>query len=106
MKFVAYLLATLFAGLVLAVSWLSLPTFTPPIVDGSGEIMAGSIAEEEWIEVNGLRQWILTRGHKGQAIDPGAEIGQERRLDPSRPTARQPRSANRSSARDRLVTRA
>jgi pimeloyl-ACP methyl ester carboxylesterase len=43
--------------------WPEEPTFTPPIVDDSGRIIPGSVATLEQVELNGVRQWILIRGH-------------------------------------------
>lgn len=36
--------------------------FTPPIVDASGNVRAGSIAELTQVELNGRKQWISIRG--------------------------------------------
>ncbi len=67
MKFAIRLLGIIALGLVLALGWLSWPTSTPAISDARGGAVPNSIAEEEWIEVNGLRQWTLTRGRDKDA---------------------------------------
>ncbi len=36
--------------------------FTPPILDGTGQPLPGSIASLEKIELNGMEQWLLIRG--------------------------------------------
>jgi pimeloyl-ACP methyl ester carboxylesterase len=43
--------------------WPDEPTFTPPIVDANGNPIPGSIASLEKIDLNGVEQWILIRGH-------------------------------------------
>ena len=43
--------------------WPDEPTFTPPIVDAQGDPVPGSIATLETIDLNGVEQWILIRGH-------------------------------------------
>jgi len=67
MKLVVRLLGIIALGLILALGWLSWPSSTPAIVDAQGVTIPNSIAEEEWIEVNGLRQWTLTRGQDKDA---------------------------------------
>ena len=61
-KLVLKFTAVLFTALLVLGIWQSLPTSTPPFLDADGEPLAGSIAEEEWIEVNGLQQWTLILG--------------------------------------------
>lgn len=67
MKIVLRSLGILILGFILALGWFSWPTSTPAIVDVQGSVVPGSIAEEEWIDVNGLSQWTLTRGHDSDA---------------------------------------
>lgn len=62
MKIIVRTLGALVLLLAVLLGWLSLPTSTPPFLNADGAPIAGSIAEEEWIEVNGLSQWTLTRG--------------------------------------------
>jgi pimeloyl-ACP methyl ester carboxylesterase len=47
---------------VIALVWLSWPTYTPPITDANGVALPNSISEEERLTINGLEQWTLTRG--------------------------------------------
>lgn len=62
MKIVLRLLTVIALALGVSLVWLLWPTSTPAIVDAEGTSVFGSIAEEEWVEVNGLQQWTLTRG--------------------------------------------
>lgn len=62
MKIFVRSLIALSLALGISLIWLLWPTSTPAIVDANGTTISGSIAEEEWVEVNGLRQWTLTRG--------------------------------------------
>jgi len=61
--------SAVFTGLVFAgvLAWLSWPTSTPAITDSDGSPLPNSIAEEEWLTVNGLSQWTLTRGRDRNA---------------------------------------
>ncbi len=43
--------------------WPDEPTSTPPIVDANGNPIPGSIASLETIDLNGVEQWVLIRGH-------------------------------------------
>ena len=62
MKIMLRLLTVIALALGVSLVWLLWPTSTPAIVDAEGTSVFGSIAEEEWVEVNGLSQWTLTRG--------------------------------------------
>lgn len=62
MKFPLKVLGSAVLALSLAVGWFALPTHTPAITDIDGAPLANSIAEEEWVDINGLPQWTLTRG--------------------------------------------
>ena len=62
MKLFLRALGALLLVLTVLLAWQSWPPSTPPFIDDDGAPIAGSIAEEEWIEVNGLQQWTLTRG--------------------------------------------
>ncbi len=62
MKILFRSLGILFLAITLALVWQLWPTSTPAFVDANGAPVSGSIAEEEWVEVNGLQQWTLTRG--------------------------------------------
>jgi pimeloyl-ACP methyl ester carboxylesterase len=44
-------------------NWPNEPTSTPPIVDANGNPIPGSIASLEKIDLNGVEQWVLIRGH-------------------------------------------
>ena len=37
---------------------------TPPITDANGDVMPGSIASLERVELNGSQQWVTIRGHR------------------------------------------
>ena len=43
--------------------WPDELTSTPPIVDANGNPIPGSIASLETIDLNGVEQWVLIRGH-------------------------------------------
>lgn len=62
MKIIVRLLSAVALTLAVSLTWLLWPTSTPAFVDANGDPVSGSIAEEEWVEVNGLAQWTLTRG--------------------------------------------
>ena len=51
-----------FAFFVLTTSFLLSCAWTPAIRDNEGEIVPASIASLEEIELNGVEQWVLTRG--------------------------------------------
>lgn len=56
-------LAVAVAVLVLAVgTWFFVPVSTPPIVNAQGDVVPGSIATMEAVDLNGSEQWIVIRG--------------------------------------------
>lgn len=67
MKLLGRLVSLIVVSLLLIVGWFSMPSSTPQILDSGGNPVANSIAEEEWVDVNGLRQWTLTRGRNKNA---------------------------------------
>jgi pimeloyl-ACP methyl ester carboxylesterase len=56
-------IATIIAVLIVFFLYRAIaPRRTPPIRDGSGRVVPGSIAELTSVQIEGLRQWLLIRG--------------------------------------------
>lgn len=64
MKIIVRSLGAIALALGVSLIWLLWPTSTPTIVDANGDPVSDGIAEEEWVDVNGLPQWTLTRGRE------------------------------------------
>lgn len=53
---------TLTTALVVLAGLIALPASTPPILDESGNVLSGSIASLEQVQIGDHKQWIMLRG--------------------------------------------
>ncbi|MEO1447446.1 MAG: alpha/beta hydrolase, partial [Cyanobacteria bacterium J06635_11] len=52
------------AALILLAGLIALPARTPPILDEGGNVIPGSIASLEEVQIDGQQQWIMLRGQR------------------------------------------
>ncbi|WP_242853028.1 alpha/beta fold hydrolase [Pseudobacteroides cellulosolvens] len=57
---------TLVINLLILIALSQKMSYTPPILDNSGKVLEGSIAELSQIDINGSKQWITIRGNSTQ----------------------------------------
>jgi dipeptidyl aminopeptidase/acylaminoacyl peptidase len=54
----------LFIGLAIVLA--NSPSKLEPLKDEQGNVIQGSIAEKEWVEINGIKQGMFIRGENSQ----------------------------------------